>query len=60
MVGEAAIEDCITCKRLINDQAYFVLAWGQLEADIDKACRHLSGLSFENRMTLVPEKGSGD
>ena len=23
----------------INDQAYFVLAWGQSEADVDEACR---------------------
>lgn len=26
-------------KQKINDQAYFVLAWGQLEADIEEACR---------------------
>ena len=73
-------------ERSINDQAYFVLAWGQLEADIEGACREairngqshedwryrrawslynpddrrLSGLSFENRLTLVLEKGTGD
>ena len=73
-------------QRSINDQAYFVLAWGQLEADIEGACREairngqlqedwrsrrawslynpddrrLSGLSFENRLTLVLEKGTGD
>ena len=73
-------------ERSINDQAYFVLAWGQLEANIDEACREavragqshedwryrrawslynpddrrLSGLSFENRLTLVLEKGSED
>ena len=73
-------------ERGINDQAYFVLAWGQLEADIEEACRdairhgqsqedwrhrrawslynpddrRLSGLSFENRLTLVLEKGSND
>jgi len=23
----------------VNDQAYFVLCWGQLEAEIDQACR---------------------
>ena len=71
-------------KQRINDQAYFVLAWGQLEADIVEACRStiryaqrhgdwldrrawtlynpddrkLSGLSFENRLALVIEKGS--
>ena len=73
-------------EQSINDQAYFVLAWGQLEADIEEACRdairdgqshedwryrrawslynpddrRLSGLSFENRLTLVVEKGSDD
>ena len=26
-------------EQRINDQAYFVLAWGQLEADIEEACR---------------------
>ena len=72
--------------RSINDQAYFVLARGQLEAKIDEACREavragqshedwlyrrawflynpddrrLSGLSFENRLTLVLEKGGDD
>lgn len=31
--------DPIPRKQQINDQAYFVLAWGQLEADIAEACR---------------------
>ena len=26
-------------KQLLNDQAYFVLCWGQLESEIDDACR---------------------
>lgn len=26
-------------KQRINDQAYFVLAWGQLETEIDRNCR---------------------
>ena len=26
-------------QQIINDQAYFVLAWGQLEVGIEKACR---------------------
>ena len=73
-------------ERSINDQACYVLAWGQLEANIEEACRdairngqshedwrhrrawslynpddrRLSGLSFENRLTLVLEKGSDD
>ncbi len=29
----------IFLKQLINDQAYFVLCWGQLEVEIDEACR---------------------
>ena len=31
--------DTIEQKLRINDQAYFVLAWGQLEGAIDDACR---------------------
>lgn len=31
--------DPIPRKQQINDQAYFVLAWGQLEADITETCR---------------------
>ena len=41
--GKAASEDAerdrIGRKQRINDQAYFVLAWGQFEADIVDACR---------------------
>ncbi len=33
------VNDATNRKRIINDQAYFVLAWGQLEADIQEACR---------------------
>ena len=83
--GDPAL-DRAAQEQSINDQAYFVLAWGQLEADIEEACREairdgqshedwryrrawslynpddrrLSGLSFENRLTLVLEKGSED
>ena len=82
--GEEPVPDPVDREQRINDQAYFVLAWGQLEADIEEACREairkgqsyrdwrhrrawslynpedrrLSGLSFENRLTLVLEKGS--
>ena len=82
--GATTQRERIEHKQRINDQAYFVLAWGQLEADIVDACRstirhaqthgdwrdrrawtlynpddrRLSGLSFENRLTLVLEKGS--
>ena len=31
--------DVVEQKLRINDQAYFVLAWGQLESAIDDACR---------------------
>ncbi len=84
--GEELTADPVDQKQRNNDQAYFVLAWGQLEADIDEACqdairsgqsskhrrchrawslynpsdRRLFGLSFENRLTLVLEKGSPD
>ena len=84
--GDDTALDPVDEEQRINDQAYFVLAWGQLEADIEEACRkairegqlqddwrhrrawslynpkdrRLSGLSFENRLTLVIEKGSDD
>ena len=84
--GEADERDRVAREQELNDQAWFVLAWGQLETDIDDACRdairhaqshadwryhrawslynpddrRLSGLSFENRLTLVLEKGSGE
>jgi hypothetical protein len=31
--------DSIEIKQRINDQAYFVLCWGQLESAIDEKCR---------------------
>ena len=31
--------DSVDREQRLNDQAYFVLAWGQLEADIEEACR---------------------
>ena len=37
--GEDAERDSVAHKQRINDQAYFVLAWGQLEAEIEEACR---------------------
>jgi hypothetical protein len=37
--SEEAATQRIEHKQLINDQAYFVLCWGQLEAEIDEACR---------------------
>lgn len=84
--GESDARDRVAREQELNDQAWFVLAWGQLEADIDEACRgairhgqshddwrirrawslynpddrRLSGLSFENRLTLVLERTSGE
>lgn len=88
--GPTAVNDSepdpITRKQQINDQAYFVLAWGQLEADVVETCREtirnaqqdsdwrarrawalydpanrrLSGLSFENRLSLVLERDTGN
>ena len=84
--GGAGERDRVAREQELNDQAWFVLAWGQLETEIDDACRdairhaqshedwryrrawslcnpddrRLSGLSFESRLTLVLEKGSGE
>ncbi|NJL50862.1 MAG: hypothetical protein HC909_04245 [Blastochloris sp.] len=38
-LGNEAAARHIEQKQLLNDQAYFVLCWGQLEAEIDDACR---------------------
>ena len=37
--GEDDERDRVARQQKLNEQAYFVLAWGQLEADIDDACR---------------------
>ena len=84
--GETDERDRVAREQELNDQAYFVLAWGQLEADIDEACRdtirhgqshddwrnrrawslynpddrRLSGLRFENRLTLVLARDSDE
>lgn len=39
--GDAAAVTRIENKQRLNDQAYFILCWGQLEAEIDQACRDL-------------------
>ena len=31
--------DCVARQQILNEQAYFVMAWGKLEADVDDACR---------------------
>ena len=37
--GDEAQAQRIEEKRVLNDQAWFVLCWDQLEAEIDEACR---------------------
>ena len=37
--GEDDERDRVAREQELDDQAYFVLAWGQLETDIDEACR---------------------
>ena len=37
--GDTIATQRIEQKLLINDQAYFVLCWGQFEAEIEAACR---------------------
>ena len=37
--GDATAAQRLEQKLLIDDHAYFVLCWGQLEAEIDEACR---------------------
>ena len=37
--GEDDVRDRVARERELNDQAWFMLAWGQLETDIDEACR---------------------
>ena len=36
--GDDAERDRVEREQRINDQAYFVLAWGQLEAEVDEVC----------------------
>ena len=39
LAGDLQAVQRIDNKRRLNDQAYFVLCWGQLEAAIDGSCR---------------------
>ena len=49
--GDEPAPNPVDQERRINDQAFFVLAWGQLEADIEEACRDAirNGQSHEDR-----------
>jgi hypothetical protein len=38
-IGDQAVAERIDQKQVLNDLAYFVLCWGQLESEIDDACR---------------------
>jgi len=74
--GEDGKRDRVAREQELNDQAYFMLAWGQLEADIDEACRDAirHGQSHDDwrirrtwslynpgdRLTLVLERGGYD
>lgn len=83
--SNTALGAAVEAKQALNDQAYFILGWGQLEVAIDDACRNairrrrdsanrasrraweifdpedkrLSGLRFENRVSLVLDKDAG-
>ena len=37
---DASRESTIARRQKINDQAYFVLCWGQLETELDDSCRN--------------------
>lgn len=39
--GDRAATERIENRKILNDQAYFVLCWGQLEYEIGEACRSL-------------------
>lgn len=43
-------QDRIEEEQRLNNQAYFILAWGQLETEIDGACKHAvdTGQALEN------------
>lgn len=84
-ISDLAKVEQIEDKQRVNDQAYFILCWGQIESDVDKTCRRairkrqlgprwedrrgwdlfnpddhrLSGLSFEERSSLVLDKSEG-
>lgn len=86
VTADTAAKDKIEAKQRLNDQAYFVMCWGQLETEIDEVCREairrrrdhpqwsvrrgwdlynpddkrLSGLSFEERATLVLDRKAGN
>lgn len=38
--GNAASVSRVEAKQRINDQAYFLLCWGQIEVAVDDACRN--------------------
>ncbi|MYG25626.1 MAG: hypothetical protein F4213_06330 [Boseongicola sp. SB0677_bin_26] len=46
--GNAEERERVERQQRLNEQACFVLAWGQLEADIDDACREVIRLGKEH------------
>ena len=49
--GDAGERDRVARAQELNDQAYFVLAWGQLETDIDEAFDMLGAAARRCRWT---------
>lgn len=45
---DAVVRDRIEKMQRVNDQAYFVLFWGQLEALVDDTCREAIRKRFDN------------
>jgi len=39
VAGEEEERDRVAGRQRLNEQAYFVLAWGQFEAEVSEACR---------------------
>lgn len=47
--GDKVSQDRVAHEQNLNELAYFVLAWGQLEAEVGEACRKAIRLGRSNR-----------
>ena len=56
--GDQAKVDRIETKQRLNDQAYFVLCWGQLELEIDNASPRPSANAKRTQIGLSGERGT--
>ena len=56
--GEEPAPGPVDREQSINDQAFFVLAWGQLEADIEEACRDAIRAGQSLRTGGIAEHGA--